>query len=104
LRQNSGGRGEHRGGDGIVRELELLCDADVTLLADRRLRGPYGLHGGEDGAPGRNVVVREDGSELAIPAKGSVRLKRGDRVRIESPGGGAWGRAKARSAATNEQP
>jgi N-methylhydantoinase B len=104
LRPNSGGRGEHRGGDGIVRELELLCDADVTLLADRRMRGPYGLHGGEDGAPGRNVVIREDGSELAIPAKGSVRLKRGDRVRIESPGGGGWGRAKARSAGTNEQP
>jgi N-methylhydantoinase B len=104
LRPNSGGRGEHRGGDGIVRELELLCDADVTLLADRRMRGPYGLHGGQEGAPGRNVVVREDGSELAIPAKGSVRLKRGDRVRIESPGGGGWGRAEAKSAGTREQP
>jgi N-methylhydantoinase B len=104
LRPNSGGKGQHRGGDGIVRELELLCDADVTLLADRRMRRPYGLHGGEDGAPGRNVVVREDGSELAIPAKGSVRLKRGDRVRIESPGGGGWGRAKTKSAATNKQP
>jgi N-methylhydantoinase B len=104
LRPNSGGHGKHRGGDGIVRELELLCDADVTLLADRRMRGPYGLHGGDDGAPGRNVVVREDGSELAVPAKGSVRLKRGDRVRIESPGGGGWGRAKMKSARSNEQP
>jgi N-methylhydantoinase B len=92
LRPNSGGAGKHRGGDGIVRELELLCDADVTLLADRRLRGPYGLQGGKDGAPGTNVVIQQDGSEAPIPAKGSVRLKRGARIRIESPGGGGWGR------------
>src|SRR5207302_8077542 len=92
LRAESGGAGKHRGGDGIVRELELLCDADVTLLADRRARGPYGLHGGKDGSPGRNVVVRQDGSEAPIPAKGSVRLQKGDRIRIESPGGGGWGK------------
>ena len=92
LRPNSGGVGKQQGGDGIVRELELLCDADVTLLADRRLRGPYGLNGGQDGMPGRNVVIQSDGSEMQIPAKGSVRLKRGDRIRIESPGGGGWGR------------
>jgi N-methylhydantoinase B len=92
LRPDSGGQGKRRGGDGIVRELELLCGAaDVTLLADRRLRGPYGLSGGDDGAPGRNVAICRDGSELAIPAKGTVRLKRGDRIRIESPGGGGWG-------------
>ena len=93
LRPNSGGAGRHRGGDGIARELELLCDADVTLLADRRKRGPYGLHGGSDGAPGRNVVIRSDGSEHAIPEKGTVRLSSGERIRIESPGGGGWGRA-----------
>src|SRR5262249_20063104 len=91
LRPNSGGVGKQRGGDGIVRELELLCDADVTLLADRRIRGPYGLNGGRDGRPGRNVVIQTDGSETRIRAKGSVRLKRGDRIRIESPGGGGWG-------------
>ncbi len=91
LRRGSGGDGSTRGGDGIVRELELLCDAEVTLLADRRKRGPYGLEGGSDGAPGRNIAIRSDGSELPLPAKGSVRLKRGDRVRIESPGGGGWG-------------
>jgi N-methylhydantoinase B len=92
VRKNSGGRGAHRGGDGIVRELEMLCDADVTLLADRRLRGPYGLHGGSDGSPGRNIVVRQDGTEIGIPAKGSVRLKNGERIRVESPGGGGWGK------------
>ena len=93
LRPNSGGAGRHVGGDGIVRELELLCDADVTLLADRRKRGPYGLQGGSDGAPGRNVVIRAGASEHPIPEKGTVRLKRGERVRIESPGGGGWGTA-----------
>lgn len=92
LRRNSGGAGRHRGGDGIVRELELLCDAEVTMLADRRKRGPYGLHGAEAGKPGANVAVRTDESVEPIPAKGSVRLKRGDRVRIESPGGGGWGK------------
>src|SRR5579871_1022709 len=92
LRANSGGQGQYRGGDGIVRELELLCDADVTMLADRRLRGPYGLNGASEGAPGRNVAIQRDGSEQPIPAKGSVRLKRGDRVHIESPGGGGWGK------------
>lgn len=92
LRRGSGGAGSTCGGDGIVRELELLCDADVTLLADRRKRRPYGLHGGSDGAAGVNIAIRNDGSELPLPAKGSVRLKRGDRVRIESPGGGGWGR------------
>ena len=91
LRPNSGGSGKHRGGDGIVREVELLCDADVSLLADRRLRGPYGLHGGADGKPGQNIAIRQDGSEISIPAKGSTRLKRGERIRIESPGGGGWG-------------
>jgi N-methylhydantoinase B len=65
----------------------------VTLLADRRLRGPYGLDGGSDGRPGRNVVIQRDGSETQIPAKGSVRLRRGDKIRIESPGGGGWGKA-----------
>ena len=92
LRPNSGGAGKHRGGDGIVRELELLCDADVTLLADRRQRGPYGLYGGAEGAPGRNLVIRADGTQQTIPEKGSIRLKRGERMRIESPGGGGWGK------------
>jgi N-methylhydantoinase B len=91
LRPNSGGAGKHRGGDGIVRELELLCDADVTLLADRRRRGPYGVCGGGEGTPGSNLVVRKDGSEDRIPEKGTTRLKGGERIRIESPGGGGWG-------------
>ncbi len=92
LRSRSGGAGLHTGGDGIVREIEVLTDAQVTLLADRRTRGPYGLAGGADGAPGRTLIVRRDGSEEELPGKTSVRLRTRERVRIESPGGGGWGK------------
>jgi N-methylhydantoinase B len=93
LRSKSGGIGLHTGGDGIVREIEVLTDGQVTLLADRRSRGPYGLAGGADGAPGRTLIIRRDGSAEEIAGKTSVRLRPGERVRIESPGGGGWGRA-----------
>jgi len=93
LRRNSGGVGRFSGGDGIVREIELLADAEVTLLADRRTRGPYGLNGGGDGAPGRTEIVYPDGRRETLPGKTSVNLKKGDRVKIESPAGGAWGSA-----------
>jgi N-methylhydantoinase B len=92
LRSNSGGKGRHTGGDGIIREIEVLTDAQVTLLADRRALGPYGLAEGADGAPGRTLIIRNDGSEEELPGKASVRLRSGERVRIESPGGGGWGR------------
>jgi N-methylhydantoinase B len=91
-RDESGGKGRFRGGDGLVREIELLTDAQVTLLAERRRFRPYGLEGGEDGAPGRATVVRADsGEETGLPGKCSVRLAAGDRLRIETPGGGGWG-------------
>ncbi|MDP9268280.1 MAG: hydantoinase B/oxoprolinase family protein [Acidobacteriota bacterium] len=92
FRRGSGGAGKHCGGDGIVREIELLTGAEVTLLADRRERGPYGLNGGADGAPGRAVVIHRDGSELELGGKASVRLRAGERIRVESPGGGGWGK------------
>jgi N-methylhydantoinase B len=79
------------GGDGLVREIELLADAEVTVLSERRRRGPYGLDGGEPGAPGRNLVIR-DGKAEAHGGKLSVMLKAGDRLRVETPGGGAHGR------------
>jgi N-methylhydantoinase B len=91
LRPNSGGGGLHKGGDGIVREIEVLTAAQVTLLADRRTRGPYGLNGGSDGAKGRTTIIRNDGRQEELPGKTSVRLRAGERVRIESPGGGGWG-------------
>jgi N-methylhydantoinase B len=92
LRSGSGGTGAHRGGDGIIREIELLTDCEVTLLADRRTRGPWGLAGGEAGAPGKACVIRSDGSLEEMPGKFSTRLRKGERIRIESPGGGGWGR------------
>jgi N-methylhydantoinase B len=91
LRPGSGGKGRYRGGDGIVREVEVLADADVTLLADRRIGQPYGLGGGEPGATGRTEVLRQDGSREELAGKTSVRLKAGERVRVETPGGGGWG-------------
>ena len=86
IRANSGGQGLHAGGDGIVRELEFLDDADVTILSDRRARGPYGLAGGSPGQPGRNSLDCNP-----LPAKTRVAIRKGETLRIESPGGGGWG-------------
>ena len=86
LRKGSGGEGKQRGGDGVVREIETLVASRMSLLADRRKRGPYGLQGGSDGKPGKNKINQRD-----ISAKGSHELKAGDRIRIETPGGGGWG-------------
>ncbi len=91
LRPRSGGTGKFRGGDGIVREIEVLTGAEVTLLADRRQRGPWGLSGGRDGLPGNASVIREDGSVEKLPGKCNVRLVKGERIRVETPGGGGWG-------------
>lgn len=95
IRSNSGGAGKHRGGDGIIRGVELLGDAQVTLLADRRKTLPWGLSGGDPGAPGRTTVLHdatgEDGREEELPGKCTRELKAGTRIRIESPGGGGWG-------------
>jgi N-methylhydantoinase B len=92
LRLGSGGKGKFHGGEGIVREIEVLTDCEVTLLADRRSRGPWGLAGGCDGAPGTASVIRRNGKLERMPGKFSARLRKGDRIRIETPGGGAWGR------------
>jgi len=91
LRSGSGGGGKFHGGDGIIREIEVLADCEVTLLADRRSRGPWGLSGGGDGVAGKAIVVRQDGSLESMPGKFSTRLQKGERIRIESPGGGGWG-------------
>ncbi|MGA9039795.1 MAG: hydantoinase B/oxoprolinase family protein [Terriglobales bacterium] len=89
-RPGSGGDGKFRGGDGLVREIELLADAQVTLLADRRKFHPYGLAGGGAGAVGRATHITSDG-ERELPGKCSILAKKGDVLRIESPGGGGWG-------------
>ena len=92
IRKGSGGKGKRKGGDGAIREIEVLTQARMSLLADRRERPPYGLHGGEDGATGRASIIRRDGTVEALPSKGSWELAAGDRVRIETPGGGGFGK------------
>jgi N-methylhydantoinase B len=95
LRPSSGGKGQHRGGDGIIREIEVLTDCEVTLLAERHTRGPWGLSGGEAALPGKASVIRAGGAIEEMPGKFSTRLSKGERIRIESPGGGGWGIAEA---------
>jgi N-methylhydantoinase B len=91
IRRGSGGEGKFKGGDGVVREVELLTDAQVTILSDRRKIPPYGLNGGESGSPGRTVLITEEG-ERVLGGKESVHAKTSERIRIESPGGGGWGK------------
>jgi N-methylhydantoinase B/oxoprolinase/acetone carboxylase alpha subunit len=86
VRRGSGGQGAHRGGDGIVRELRFLVPAEVTILSDRRERGPWGLAGGAAGRPGRNTLRGQ-----RISAKVRLDARAGDVLRIETPGGGGWG-------------
>jgi N-methylhydantoinase B len=87
VRRGSGGAGRHRGGDGVIRELEALEEIDYSLATERRRHAPPGAEGGEPGAPGRNLL---NGHEL--PSKASGTLEPGDRLRIETPGGGGFGR------------
>ncbi|MDQ7038904.1 MAG: hydantoinase B/oxoprolinase family protein [Aquificota bacterium] len=89
VRRGSGGGGRWRGGDGIVREIEVLCPAEVTVISERRRRRPYGLFGGKPGREGRNVIIRQ-GKEEVMPGKFTARLSPGDRIRIETPGGGGY--------------
>lgn len=89
-RRNSGGAGKYRGGDGLVREIELVDPAQITILSDRRVFAPYGLHGGSEGAKGRNALV-ENGVESELPGKCNRRAGAGAVLRIETPGGGGWG-------------
>jgi N-methylhydantoinase B len=86
LRRGSGGDGRHRGGDGVVREVEALADMSFSLLTERRRHAPPGADGGSPGAPGRNLLNGED-----LPPKAAGRLRAGDRLRIETPGGGGHG-------------
>ena len=92
LRRGSGGAGLHRGGDGLIREYELLGETTVTVLSERRVVGPWGLAGGSSGATGRNTLIHPDGREEELPGKFSRQLAAGSRLRIETPGGGGWGK------------
>jgi N-methylhydantoinase B len=91
LRRGSGGRGRYRGGDGIVRELVFDEPATLSLMGERRRHGPWGLAGGESGAPGEDWLIRRDGSRERLPSKTTVEVEAGDRLLILTPGGGGWG-------------
>ena len=91
LREGSGGEGQHRGGEGIVREYELLLPARITMLSERREKAPEGLFGGQDGGTGQNIRVDLDGNEILMPSKFSERFEAGERLRVVTPGGGGYG-------------
>ncbi|MEK9501443.1 hydantoinase B/oxoprolinase family protein [Gaopeijia maritima] len=90
LRAGSGGAGRHPGGEGLRRDLQLLGDARVTLLTERRTTGPSGAAGGHDGAPGANVLIRH-GVEKSLEGKVTFEARAGDVVSLRTPGGGGWG-------------
>lgn len=90
FRLGSGGEGKYRGGDGLIREIELLTDCQVGMLSDRRKTGPYGLSGGKAGKCGVNEV-REGRRKRKVPAKCAFYASAGAVIRIETPGGGGWG-------------
>lgn len=92
IRPDSGGAGRTRGGNGILREVEVLCDnLQFVHRGERHYVPAHGCEGGHDGALSRSTVIRKDGRVDEIPSKAIVHLQRGDRVRLETPGGGGWG-------------
>jgi N-methylhydantoinase B len=103
IRRGSGGRGVHRGGDGVLREVRALAPCAGTLLAERRRFRPYGLQGGQPGASGMDAVVRGEVRE-EIPAKVRLDLAPGDLLSIATPGGGGWGSADDSGNSTRSRP
>lgn len=91
IRQDSAGGGNFRGGEGIRRDIELLTDAQVTLLSERRLTTPYGLSGGSPGAVGENILIREGVEDIMLPGKTTLYLQKGDVLSVRTPGGGGHG-------------
>lgn len=91
IREGSGGKGKHNGGNGVVRELEPLRPLVMSILSERRALQPYGMAGGEPGERGRNLLIRRDGTVVNLGGRCSGKLMLGERLRIETPGGGGYG-------------
>ncbi|KAJ5178943.1 hypothetical protein N7492_002153 [Penicillium capsulatum] len=99
LRPNSGGNGQHRGGDGVIRDIEFRIPVQVSILSERRVYHPYGLEGGDDAQCGQNIWVRRvqapDGRweerHISLGAKNSAHMQPGERIIVRTPGGGGWG-------------
>jgi len=96
VRRGSGGAGRWPGGDGVVRELVFTAPASLSVLSQRRTEGPRGMAGGERGAPGRQRVVRASGEEVELGPIDGCEVEPGDRLILETPGGGGWGVASDR--------
>ena len=92
VRKNSGGSGKFIGGDGLVREVEFLEPLNAAILSERRVHQPYGLNSGEPGKSGLNLFFRKDGTILFLGGKNEIHAETGDRIRIETPGGGGYGK------------
>jgi 5-oxoprolinase (ATP-hydrolysing) len=91
VRSGSGGGGRYRGGDGAVRELTFLAPMSLSLLTQHRIEAPYGSGGGEAGARGRQVLIRATGEIEELAAVDGREVGPGDRLILETPGGGGWG-------------
>jgi N-methylhydantoinase B len=91
IRRGSGGAGVHWGGDGIIREIKMLAETELNVLSERRKYRPYGLKGGKAGEAGRNIIIKNGQPQLR-PGKFSELLNKGDILRIETPGGGGYGK------------
>ena len=91
LRRGSGGEGRFPGGEGIEREILFLADATLSLMGERRRHRPWGLAGGGPGAIGEDWLIKPDGRRERLPAKSTVPVSTGDRLRVLTPGGGGWG-------------
>jgi len=90
IRKNSGGKGQKRGGDGLIREYQFLVPVNLTIISDRRRFPPYGLNGGKPGKKGLNLLF-SGGKKIILGSKVNLKLKAGDVLRIETPGGGGFG-------------
>lgn len=95
LRENSGGKGYHRGGDGLVREIEFRRPVVVSILSERRVHAPRGLKGGENGARGVNYLIRKDKRRVYLGGKNTIKVEEGEILQILTPGGGGWGVPRA---------
>lgn len=91
LRENSGGDGVHRGGDGLLREIEFRRPVTVSILSERRVHAPRGLKGGKDGARGGNYLIKKDKRKIYLGGKNTVQVLPGEILQILTPGGGGWG-------------
>jgi 5-oxoprolinase (ATP-hydrolysing) len=91
IRDGSGGRGRHRGGDGVLRRICFREAMTVAILSTRRETEPFGLQGGEAGLPGANLVIRADGETVALRGRDEIAVEAGDQILIATPGGGGFG-------------